>query len=61
MMDTRIRQRFVRRVLRLARYRRWLAALGLGLTVFGWVAAADALVCRYIYNSATRTWVRICR
>ena len=60
-MDEQIRQRFVKRVIRLAYYRRWLAAVGFGLTVLGWVAAADALVCQWIYNPATRTYVRICR
>jgi len=59
-MEAQIRQRFVARVIRLAYYRRWLAAVGLGLTVLGWVALADALVCRWVYNPATRTLVRIC-
>ena len=61
MIEARIQQRFVRRVIRLAAYRRWLAAVGLGLTVFGWVAMADAVVCRMVYNPATRMWLRICQ
>lgn len=56
-----IRARFVHRAVRLARYRRVLAAIGLGLTVFGWVALADAVVCRWVYNPATRVWTRICQ
>lgn len=60
-MEDRIRRRFVRRAVRLARYRRLLAAVGLGALVLGWVAAADALVCRYVFNPVTGTWTRVCR
>jgi hypothetical protein len=60
-MDEHIRHRFVRRVIRLAYYRRALAALGLGLSVFAWVAWADAVTCRVVYNPATRTFIRICQ
>lgn len=59
-MDDQIRQRFVRRVVRLAYYRRWLAALGLGLTVFGWVALADAYGCRAIWDPARRIYRVVC-
>jgi hypothetical protein len=43
-----IRQRFVNRAVRLCHYRQWLMALGFGLTVFWWAAAADATVCRVV-------------
>ena len=59
-MDERIRQRFVARAVRLARYRRVLAAVGLGLMSLGWIASADAWTCRYVLNPVTRTWMRIC-
>lgn len=52
--------RFVARVRRIARYRRILAAVGLGLTALSWVASADAWTCRYVLNPVTRTWMRIC-
>lgn len=58
-METRIRRRFVRRAVRLARYRRWLAAIGLGLAVFGWVAWADALTCHWIVVAGRA--VKVCR
>lgn len=58
-METLIRQRFVKRVVRLAYYRRWLAVIGLGLTVFGWVAAVDAYTCYWIIQGGRL--VRVCR
>lgn len=58
-MTERIRRRFVRRAVRLARYRRLLAMAGLGLAVFGWVAAADAWTCYYVIQGGRL--VRICR
>jgi hypothetical protein len=40
-IEERIQQRFVARAIRLARYRRALVAVGLGLAAFGWMAWAD--------------------
>lgn len=54
--------RFAARVVRLAKYRRSLAAIGLvSLTLLGWAALVDAAVCRLVYNPSTRTYTRICR
>lgn len=54
-MDERIRRRYVRRAKRLAYYHRGIVALGLGLPVFSWVAAADAWVCQKI-GGVRRCW-----
>jgi hypothetical protein len=51
--------RLTARAVRLARYRRWLAAVGLGVVALSWVAAADALVCTYIVQGGRA--IRVCR